>query len=120
MQRLRKLWQSVAFWNGLPDGRLAEYILIGAYSSVAIFAPVAGLTAKAGTLFGRAVEMGNSAAKPEFKALLKHLMIASADFGAGASLLILAVALVYWKRRTKGAGQEPMEPAAQSGPPFLF
>jgi hypothetical protein len=120
MHRLRKLWQRVAAWYQLPDRKLTEYILIGAYSSVAIFALVAGLTAKAGSLFGPAVESGNYAAKPEFKALLKHLVAASADFGAGASLLVMAIALVYWNRRTKRIAREPMESAAETGPPFLF
>jgi hypothetical protein len=120
MHRLRKLWQNMTAWYGLPDRKLTEYILIGAYSSVAIFALVAGLTAKAGSLFGPALETGNYAGKPEFQALLKKLMLASADFGAGASLLVMAVALVYWNRRTKGSAREAMESAAETGPPFLF
>ena len=120
MHRLWKLWQRVTAWYGLPDRKLTEYILIGVYSSVAIFALVAGLTAKAGSFFGPAVESGNYAAKPEFKALLKQLMIASADFAAGASLLVIAVGLVYWNRRTKRIARESMESAAETGPPFLF
>ena len=39
---------------------------------------------------------------------------------AGASLLVMAVALVYWNRRTKRMAREPMEPAAETGPLFLF
>lgn len=120
MHRIGKLWQSVVAWYGLPDSRRTEYILIGAYSSVAICALVAGLTAKAGSLFGPAVETANYAAKPEFKALLKQLMLASADFGAGALLLVMAVALVYWNRKAKRIAREPIESAAQTGPPFLF
>jgi len=120
MHRLRKLWQSAVAWYGLPDRRLTEYLLIGAYSSVAVFALVAGLTARAGSLFGPAVESGNYGAKPEFKALLNHLVTASADFGAGASLLVMALALVYWNRRTKRSVREPMESVAETGPPFLF
>jgi hypothetical protein len=120
MHQLQKLWQRVTAWYGLPDRKLTEYLLIGAYSSVAIFALVAGLTSKTGSLFGPAVETGNYAAKPEFQALLKKLMLASADFGAGVSLLVVAVALVYWNRRTKRSAREPMESAAETGPPFLF
>jgi hypothetical protein len=120
MHRLEKLWRSLTAWYGLPDRKLTEYILIGAYSSVAIFALVAGLTAKAGSLFGPALKTGNYAGKPEFQALLKKLMLASADFGAGASLLVMAIALVYWNRRTKRSVQEPLESVAETGPPFLF
>jgi hypothetical protein len=120
MHRLEKLWQSVTAWYGLPDRKLTEYILIGAYSSVAIFALVAGLTAKAGSLFGRAVETGNYSGKPEFQALLKKLMLAGADFGAGVSLLVVAIALVYWNRRAKRITHAPLESAIETGPPFLF
>jgi len=120
MERLRKLWQDTAFLNGLAGGRLTEYILIGAYSSVAILSLVINLTAKAGTFFGRAVESGNYAARPELKATMKQLITASADLSAGASLLILAVGIVYWSRRSKRAQGETLESAAASGPPFLF
>ena len=120
MQRLRKLWLSAAFKNSLSGGRLTEYILIGAYSSVAILSLVVGLTAKAGTLFGRAVENANSAAKPELKLIIKQLVIASADFSAGASLLIVAAVIVYWSRRAKKAEREPLAPQSPSGPPFLL
>jgi hypothetical protein len=119
MERLRKLWQDRASWNGLPGGRLTEYILIGGYSSVAILSLVIGLTAKAGTFFGRAVENANYAARPELKALLKQFMMAGADFSAGASLLVIAVAIVYWSRRVKGPEQVPLA-SVPPGPPFLL
>jgi hypothetical protein len=120
MERLRKLWQDRASWNGLPGGRLTEYILIGAYSSVAILSLVIALTAKAGTFFGRAVENANYAARPELKALLKQFMMAGADFSAGASLLVIAVAIVYWSRRVRGPEQEPLASPVPQGPPFLL
>jgi hypothetical protein len=120
MERLRKLWQDRASWNGLPGGRLSEYILIGAYSSVAILSLVIGLTAKAGTFFGRAVENANYSARPELKVLLKQFMMAGADFGAGASLLVIALAIVYWSRRLKGPEPEPLASPLPQGPPFLL
>jgi hypothetical protein len=120
MHRLRKLWQDAAFWNGLPGDRLGEYILIGAYSSVAVLSLVINLTAKAGTLFGRAVENGSYSARPELKAMMKQFMTASADLSAGASLLILALGIVYWSRRAKRAQGVPLEPTVASGPPFLL
>ena len=120
MQRLRKFWRDAAFWHSLAGRRLTEYILIGAYSAVAILSLVIGLTAKAGTLFGRATENANYGAKPELKSILKQLMLASADFSAGASLLIIAVAIVYWTRRTKGAQRQSLESTVPPGPPFLL
>ncbi|HLK22479.1 MAG TPA: hypothetical protein VKT81_26215 [Bryobacteraceae bacterium] len=118
MQRLQTLWERVAAWYGLPDRKMTEYVLIGAYSSIALFALVAGLTPKTRALFGPA--MANHAAKPEFNALLNKLLNAGADFAAGASLLVIAVGLGYWNRRAKPMVQEPMASPAQSGPPFLF
>jgi hypothetical protein len=119
MQRLRKLWQDGA-WNGVPGNRLTEYLLIGVYSSVAILSLIIGLTAKAGTLFGRAVDNTTFGARPEFKSIMKQFMIATADFSAGASLLVIAVVIVYWSRRGKrGEPQELASPAPQ-GPPFLL
>ncbi|HEV8040941.1 MAG TPA: hypothetical protein VGP62_18855 [Bryobacteraceae bacterium] len=120
MQRLRNIWQDLMEWNALPGSRLMEYILIGVYSSVAILSLVIGLTAKAGTLFGRAVEDASHAARPEMKALLKQFIVAGADFGDGASLLIIAVAIVYWSRRTKAAQPEQLASTAPQGPPFLL
>ncbi len=120
MERLRKLWQDAVFWNGRPEGRLTEYILIGAYSSVAILSLVIGLTAKAGTFLGRAVENADSAARPEVKVLLKQFLLAGADFSAGASLLVIAVGIVYWNRRVKGPGREQLVSPMPQGPPFLL
>jgi hypothetical protein len=114
MQRLGQLWRS------LTGGQLTEYILIGMYSSVAILSLVVGLTAKAGTLFGRAVENANYGAKPELRAMLKQLLMASADFSAGASLLVIAAAIVYWGRRGKEAKGETLQEPVPPGPPFLF
>lgn len=118
MQRLRTLWERVTAWYRLPDRKMTEYILIGAYSSIALLALVAGLTPQTRAFFGPS--LANSAAKPEFKALLGKLLNAGADFAAGASLLVMAIAMVYWNRRGKPLVQEPVESAAQSGPPFLF
>src|ERR1035441_10567716 len=120
MERLRKVLEDWVFWYGLPGGRLNEYILIGAYSSVAILYLVIALTAKAGTFFGREVENANYAARPELKALLKQFMMAGADFSAGASLLVIAVAIVYWSRRVRGPEQEPLASPVPQGPPFLL
>jgi hypothetical protein len=114
MQRLRQLWRS------LTGGHLTEYILIGMYSSVAILSFVVGLTTKAGGLFGRAVENANYGGKPELRAMLKQLVVASADFSAGASLLVIAAAIVYWGRRSKGAKREALQDPVPPGPPFLF
>jgi hypothetical protein len=113
MQRLGQLWRR------LTGGHLAEYILIGMYSSVAILSFVVGLTSKAGSLFGRAVESANYG-KPELKAMLKQLAIASADFSAGASVLVIAAAIVYWSRRGKEAKGEALQAPVPPGPPFLF
>jgi hypothetical protein len=112
MQRLGQLWRR------LTNGHLAEYILIGIYSSVAILSFVVGLTAKTGTLFGRAVENANYGGRPELKAMLKQLVVASADFSAGASVLLIAAGIVYWSRRGKEAKEEALQ--APPGPPFLF
>jgi hypothetical protein len=90
------------------------------YSSVAILSFVVGLTGKAGTLFGRAVENANYGGKPELRAMLKQLMMASADFSVGASVLVIAVAIVYWGRRGKEAKREELHAPAPQGPPFLF
>ncbi|MGD0297674.1 MAG: hypothetical protein ABSE86_11200 [Bryobacteraceae bacterium] len=120
MQRVRKIWQDAVGWSSLPGSRFIEYLLIGAYSAVAILSLVIGLTAKAGTLFGRAVEDASHAAKPELKALLKQFMMAGADFGAGASLLIIAVAIVYWSRRAKAPQPEQLASSVPQGPPFLL
>jgi hypothetical protein len=87
---------------------------------VAILSLVLGLTAKAGTLFGRAVENANYAARPELKALLRQFKLAGADFSAGASLLVIAVGIVYWNRRVKGPEPEPLASPAPPGPPFLL
>lgn len=119
MDRLRKLWQDAAFWTGRPGGRLTEYILIGVYSSVAILSFVIGLTARAGTLFGRAVENANYAARPELKVLFRQFLMAGADFSAGASLLIIALAIVYCNRPVKGQA-EPLASPVPPGPPFLL
>ena len=118
MQRLRKLWQDTAFRTGLPGHRLTEYILIAAYSLVAILSLIIGITAKTGTLFGRAVEATNYGARPQWKSILKQLAMASADFSVGLSLLVIAVLIVYWSRRGKRA--QPEEIALHSGPPFLL
>jgi len=120
MQRLRKIWRDLVAWNGRPGSRLMEYILIGAYSSVAILSLVIGLTAKAGTLFGRAVEDASQAARPEMKALLKQFIVAGADFGDGASLLIIAVAIVYWSPRARAPQPEQLASTEPQGPPFLL
>ncbi len=114
MQRLGQLWRR------LTGGQLTEYILIGMYSSVAILSFVVGLTAKAGGVFGRAAENANYGGKPEFKVMLKQLLIASADFSAGASVLLIAAAIVYWGRRGKGAKREELHAPVPPGPPFLF
>jgi hypothetical protein len=118
MQRLRKLWQDTAFRTGLPGHRLTEYILIAVYSVVAILSLIIGITAKRGTLFGRAVEATNYGARPEWKSILKQLAMASADFSVGLSLLVIAVLIVYWSRRLKRA--QPEEMSLHSGPPFLL
>ena len=118
MQRLRKFWQDMGVRTGLPSHRLTEYILIGAYSLVAILSLIIGITAKRGTLFGHAVEATNYGAKPEWKSILKQLAMASADFSVGLSLLIIAVLIVYWSRRGKRA--QPQEITLHSGPPFLL
>jgi Fe2+ transport system protein B len=110
MQRLRNLF---------VRGQLTEYILIGMYSSVAILSLVVGLTAKTGTLFGRAVENAGYG-RPELRAMLKQLVMASADFSAGASVLVIAVAIVYWGRRGKEAKGEALQSPVPPGPPFLF
>jgi hypothetical protein len=120
MQRLRKLWQDAAFWTGLPGNGLAEYILIAAYSGVAILSLIVGITAKAGTLLGPAVENTNYATRPELKSILKQLATASADFSSGASLLVIAALIVYWSRRGKRAQPEALAPTLPSGPPFLL
>jgi hypothetical protein len=113
MQQLGQLWRR------LTGGQLAEYILIGMYSAVAILSFVVGLTAKTGTLFGRAVENGYYG-KPEVRAMLKQLALASADFSAGASVLLIAAGIVYWSRRGKAAKGEELQAPAPPGPPFLF
>ena len=118
MQRLRKLWQDTGVRTGLPGYRLTEYILIGAYSVVAILSLIIGITAKTGTLFGRAVEATNYGARPEWKSILKQLAMASADFSVGLSLLVIAVLIVYWSRRGKRGQPEAI--ALHSGPPFLL
>jgi hypothetical protein len=120
MQRLRKLWQDTAFRTGLPGHRLTEYVLIAAYSLVAILSLIIGITAKRGTLLGRAVEGTNYATRPEFKSIMKQLAMASADFGVGASLLVIAVLIVYWSRRGKSAQPEALASTVPSGPPFLL
>jgi hypothetical protein len=120
MQRLRKFWRDAGFWHSRAGRRLTEYILIGLYSSVAILSLVIGLTAKAGTLFGRATESANYGARPDLKSILKQLMLASADFSAGVSLLIIAVVIVYWTRGAKGAQRQSMETTVPPGPPFLL
>jgi hypothetical protein len=120
MQRLRELWKDGASWKSLAGNRLTEYILIGVYSSVAILCLIIGITAKTGTFFGRAVQDTSMAARPELKAIFKQLMIATADFGAGASLLVVAVAIVYWSRRAKRGQPESLVSPAPSGPPFLL
>ena len=120
MQLLGKLWQNAAFRIGLPGQRLTEYILIAAYSAVAILSLIVGITARAGTLFGRAVESTNYGTRPELKAIMKQLAIASADFSVGASLLVVAAAIVFWSRRGKKARRETLEPTVPSGPPFLL
>jgi hypothetical protein len=114
MQRLGQLWRR------LSGGHLAEYILIGIYSLVAILSFIVGLTSKAGTLFGRAVENANYGGRPELKAMLKQLLIASADFSAGASVLVIAAGIVYWSRRGKEAKGEALQAPVPPGPPFLF
>jgi hypothetical protein len=113
MQRLQQLWRKVT------DGHLAEYLLIGMYSSVAILSFVVGLAPKAGTLFGRAAENANYG-KPELRAMLKQLLLASADFSAGASVLLIAAGIVYWGRRGKEQKREALQAPVPPGPPFLF
>ena len=120
MQQLWKRWKDVAAGIGLPGHRFIEYTLMAAYSGVAILAVISGLTAKTGGLLSRTVEQGSYAAKPEFRAIFKQLLMATADFSAGASLLVIAALVLYWGRRNKGAGEEALEPPLPSGPPFYL
>ncbi len=120
MQLLRKLWEDAAFRIGLPGQRLTEYLLISAYSAVAILSLIVGITARAGTLFGRAVDSTSYGTRPELKAILKQLAIASADFSVGASLLVVAAVIVFWSRRGRRVRREALEPTVPSGPPFLL
>jgi hypothetical protein len=120
MQRLLKVWEGSTYWSSAAGRRLIEYLLIGTYSAVAILSFIVGLTAKAGTFFGRAAEDTSFAGRPEFRSILKQLMLATADFGAGISLLIVAAAIVYWERRRNAGQRRVLRAEMPSGPPFLF
>jgi hypothetical protein len=120
MLRLLKQWQDATYWTSLAGQRFTEYMLIAAYSAVAVLSLIVGLTAKAGTLFGRALDDAPYAARPELKAIMKQFLIASADFSAGASVLVVAAAIVYWGRRAKKVQREALQSQVSSGPPFLL
>jgi hypothetical protein len=121
MQQLGKLRRdAVAHWKSVPSHRLVEYLLIAAYSVVAILAMIIGLTARTGTWFARAVANSDLPARPELKAIMKQLMVATADLSAGASLLVIAALIVYLGRRGKGARRDEMPTPLPSGPPFLL
>ncbi len=117
MQRLRQLWLDTVCRTG---NRLAEYVLIVAYSLVAILSLVVGITAKTGGLFSRAVETANYTARPELRPIMSKLGAASADFGVGASLLVIAVLIVYWGRKSKPEPRDALAATLPSGPPFLL
>jgi hypothetical protein len=119
MGQLREIWRGLAISMGLPAQRLIEYVLIAAYAGVAILALIVGFTAKAGTLFGRAVESPNSINVQGLRPILKQLMVAGADFAAGASLLVLGATIVYWNQR-RAARRESLDRVVPSGPPFLL
>ena len=117
MQRLRQLWQDTLCRSGK---RLAEYVLIAAYSLVAILVLAVGITDKTGGLFGRAVETANYGARPELKPIMSKLGAAGADFGEGASLQVIAVLIVYWGRRAKREHRDALAATRPAGPPFLL
>lgn len=117
MERLRQLWRETLCRSGK---RLAEYVLIVAYSLVAILALVLGITAKPGGLFGRAVETANYSARPELKPIMSKLGAASADIGVGASLLVMAVVIVYFGRKGKRERSDTLGATLPAGPPFLL
>ena len=117
MRRLKQLWQDTVHRTG---NRLAEYVLIAAYSLVAFLALIVGITAKNSGLFGRAVETANYAERPELKPIMSKLGAASADFGVGASLLVIAVVIVYWGRKGKREHGDTLAATLPSGPPFLL
>jgi len=120
MERLLKQLLDATYWTSLAGQRFSEYILIAAYSGVALLSLIVRLTARTGTLFGRAVENSASAARPEMKVMMKQLMIAGADLSSGASLLVIAAVIVYWGRRTKKEQPETLPESISSGPPFML
>lgn len=119
MQLLRKHWKDLETWTGVPEHRLIEYVLVAGYAIVALLALIVGLTAKAGSRFGPAIESNPLAGRPEFKSMMKTLLFASEDFMVGASLLVLAAGIVVWGRRD-GAPPRPLDRVVPSGPPFLL
>ncbi len=120
MQRLRKLWQDVGARTGLPGHRLIEYMLMATYSGVAILSVIMGLMAKTGGILGGTIGHASYTAKPEFRSVLNQMLVAIADFSAGASLLVIAGLILYWSRRGKKAPGETLDPPLPSGPPFYF
>lgn len=119
MELLRKFWRNIESWTGLPGRRLIEYMLLTAYSVVALLSLIIGLYAKAGTLFGPALESNTFVSRPELKSIMKHLLVASADFMVGASLLIIAGGIVFWSQR-KAPQPEALDRVLPTGPPFLL
>ena len=119
MQLLRKQWRDLESWTGLPEHRLIEYVLMAGYGIIALLSLIIGLTAKAGSRFGPAIESNPLGGRPEFKAIMKTILFASEDFMVGASLLVLAAGIVVWSRR-KGAPPRPLDRVVPSGPPFLL
>jgi hypothetical protein len=120
MEQLLKRWRDASYWTSLAGQRFTEYLLIAAYSAVALLSLIVGLTARTGTLFGRAVENSGSAARPELKVMMKQLAVAGADLSSGASLLVIAAVIVYWGRRTRKEPPENLPVSISSGPPFML
>lgn len=114
---LRKLWQGLGTPTGIKGRRVAEYALVAGYIGLSVLAVTLGLTAKAGSLFARSAPQDNLT-RPELRAAIKQVAIAGADLSAGAGLLIIAVFLLYWSRRSKATRPEAL--AARPGPPFFF
>jgi len=112
----------VDFWHGTTESsqlsvrRLTEYGLIGLYGSLGIFAAIISRVAKAGSLFGPVI-VAAPIARPEISSLLKHVALASIDFSASGSLLILGVMIVYFGRRRRAALGEPINAIVAADPP---
>ena len=102
----------------LTGEQILESLLITGYAGAALFAMVVAITGKAGHMFGPIAEAATPV-KPELRPILKQMMLASVDFGSGASLFVIAVIIVYWGRR-KNESRQALDHAIQSGPPFLF